>query len=533
MLPTADGARIERGVGPVVMLVCLATGFATLFDSAALVVATPAVASDLGAGQNHLQWILAGYSLTFGLALIPAGRVGDAWGRPAVLSVGLLLFSVASTVAATAQTPTAVVIARLVQGVGAGIANPQVIGLMQDHFRGSSRARALGGYQSMGAAGGLLAPIIAGAVMQATPEALGWRVVTVLNMPLGVAAALLSLLVLRPRLPRSRRAGRTALDLVGLGLITMLTLALLLPFVVEAAGWVPWTISLAVLTIGGLALMVWERRYAAGGRLPLITRELARAPGFGWGCLVATFTFGSHLGFTAVLMLFLQQSLAMSPLAAGAVTIPGAVSSLVCSNLAWRMLRRFGRPGVSVLIAGKTVVALAAGATIAVGPAGAVLPVLVVAQTLTGALGGLSGPPNQALTLQDAPSDQHGVAAGVLQVSQRISATVSITALVGVFAALSGEVGGGVEAGRHGMVAVFAATAALGLLATVCSWADSRRSTRAVPAQPEGAQTPTGATADLRTLTCSGATTGGGGGSGMTRRSSGTTSCANSVIDSR
>lgn len=477
---TATGQLGEQDrLGRMVMLVCLTTGFATLFDSAALVVATPVLASDLGADRQQLQWILAGYSLAFGLALIPAGRVGDAVGRPTILAVGLALFSSASTIAATASAPTTVVVARLAQGVGAGIANPQVIGLIQDHFRGSARARTLGWYQSMGAAGGLLAPIVGGAVMGLTSDGAGWRIVAVLNVPLAITAVLLAALVLRPKLPRAQARRRVDLDVVGLLMVTLVTLSLLLPFVAGTSNWLPWAAGAAGLLLGGAGLIMWERIYAARGRLPLITPELARAPGYAWGCLVATFTFGSALGFGAVLMLFLQQSMGMSPLSAGVVTIPSAIVSLVCTSVAWRLLRRFGRPGISVLLVAKTLIAIGAAVAVAYAPTAVVLPVLIIAQVLTGAVAGLSGSPNQALTLEGAPHDQHGVAAGVLQVSQRISATVSITALVGVFVALAGDRPSTIDAGRPGMVAVFAATAVLGLAATLCSWADSRGAGRA------------------------------------------------------
>ena len=470
--------RFDRGSPPsarLVLAVCLTTGFATLFDSAALVVAAPILRTDLGVEASSLQWVLAGYSLTFGLALIPAGRLGDAIGRPVLLACGMVLFSTASIVGATATEPTALVIARLVQGVGAGTANPQVIGLLQDRFSGSARARALGAYTSVGSAAALLAPVFAGGVLDATAPRVGWRLVVLLNVPLGYLAAALSLLFLARKLVRAPRGRPVDVDPVGLVAVTALTLLLLLPVVAQESEPIRWAAG-GILFVGVGALFVWwERRYAYRGRLPLITPALARAPGFAMGCLVATFTFGSALGFSAVLMLFLQEALSLSPFAAGVVTIPGAVVSMVTANLSWRVLRRFGRPGVTVVLGIKTLIAVAAAVALLTVPIAWLLPVLVAMQTLTGAVSGLGGPPNQALTLEHAPHDQHGVAAGVLQVSQRISATLCIAALVGLYATAA-PAALDVDGSRAALVLVSAASAVLGMLATTCSAIDAARS---------------------------------------------------------
>ncbi|WP_420111009.1 MFS transporter [Pseudactinotalea sp.] len=485
--------RFDRSSPPsgrLVLAVCLVTGFATLFDSAALVVAAPILRADLGADASSLQWILAGYSLTFGLALIPAGRLGDAVGRPVLLAAGLLLFSTASIVGATAAEPTALVIARLVQGVGAGTANPQVIGLLQDRFSGSARARALGAYTSVGSAAALLAPVVAGGVLDAAEPGLGWRVVVLLNVPLGCLAATLSLVFLARRLVRARRDRPVDVDPMGLIAVTVLTLLLLLPVVSQESEPLRWAAGGVLFAAVATVFVWWERRYARRGRLPLITPALVRAPGFTMGCLVATFTFGSALGFSAVLMLFLQEALDLGPFAAGVVTIPGAIASMVTANLSWRVLRRFGRPGVTVILALKTAIAVTAAIALLAVPTSWVLPVLVAMQTLTGAVSGLAGPPNQALTLEHAPHDQHGVAAGVLQVSQRISATLCIAALVGLYASASPGADLDVGGARTALVLVATASAVLGALATACSAVDAATTRARVP---ERAPSPTAA----------------------------------------
>ncbi|MDF2848069.1 MAG: transporter, partial [Oerskovia sp.] len=96
---------------------------------------------------------------------MPAGRLGDRYGRAWFLVAGLVLFALTSVVSASAQDADVLVVARLVQGIGAGMANPQVIGLLQDHFAGPARARALGAYASTGAFAAVIAPLVGGLVL--------------------------------------------------------------------------------------------------------------------------------------------------------------------------------------------------------------------------------------------------------------------------------------------------------------------------------------------------------------------------------
>ncbi|WP_426310721.1 MFS transporter [Cellulosimicrobium sp. E-16] len=461
--------------------VCLATGFVTLLDSAILTVAAPALRTELGATTAQLQWILAGYSLTFGLALVPAGRLGDRLGRGGPLAVGLALFAAGSLVGATASDADVLVAARLLQGVGAGTANPQVIGLLQDHYAGPARARALGAYASTGAFAMVLSPLVGGGILSALGPAAGWRAAVGLAAPLGLAVAVLALRVLRRgstgagrRTPPGGRVG-VGFDVVGLVLVTLVTLGLLVPFVAEGPRAVVLPLSLGVLVAAVGALVVWEPRYARRGRTPVLAPALLRSPTYVLGCVVAAFSFGAALGYSAVLMLFLQDGAGLSPVQAGLVTTPGAIASVVAANLSWRLFRRFGRRGVTVAVGAKALVAAGTALAVAVAPTTTVVAVLVVSQVLTGAVAGLTISPNQALTLEGAPGTERGVAGAALQLVQRVAATVCIAAMTGTFVArTSGAVPGVLDAHRDGLVVVSAAVAALALVAWAASLLDER-----------------------------------------------------------
>ncbi|MFJ9150676.1 MFS transporter [Streptomyces sp. NPDC102270] len=142
MLPGEDRAARR------VLLVCMAAGATTLVDQAVLNIAVPSMRQSIGATGADVQWIVAGYSPAFGLALVPGGSLGDLHGRKRLFMVGVAVFLLAGVTAATGGRPGTLIGARLVQGAAAGIVNSQVIGTIQDVFRGVARGRALGLYAS-------------------------------------------------------------------------------------------------------------------------------------------------------------------------------------------------------------------------------------------------------------------------------------------------------------------------------------------------------------------------------------------------
>ncbi|WP_197030041.1 MFS transporter [Cellulomonas sp. URHE0023] len=458
-----------------VLAVCLVVGFATLVDQAILTVAVPSMRGSLPARTSEVQWILAAYSLAFAVALVPAGRLGDARGRRSLLIGGVAAFSVFSIVGATAHDPDVVVLARLLQGAGAGTANPQVIGLVQDHFPGRERTRALGLYATVGAFAAVVAPLIGGTVIgvAGTPDA--WRWVMVFNVPFGLAAAVLGW----RWLPRRTSVPRTAdLDLPGLGLLAAATVTLLVPVVVVSGGGdrstgpagIPTVVYGALCVLAVLAFVVWERRYARRGRTPILLPELVHNRGFALGTAVAMFTFGAALGSSLVLTLFLQEALGLTALHAGLVSTPAAVVGGLASAFAWRITGGRGRSAVTWGLVAVALGTLATIALVLLAPPTVAVVGIAIALALTGAASGLSSVPNQSLTLGHATAGAHGLAAGFLQVSQRISSTLCIAGMGGVV--LASAVPGDIPAYRRATAEGLAVTVVLVLCGLVCSWLD-------------------------------------------------------------
>ncbi|MEU4302246.1 MFS transporter [Kitasatospora aureofaciens] len=459
--PIPEKERFDAA-GRRVLLVCVAGGFTTLIDQSVLNTSIPALRGTLHAQPAHLQWIVAGYSLAFGLALIPGGRLGDVKGRKWFFVIGLALFTLVSLVSATATDPTVLIAARLLQGAGAGLVNSQMIGTLQDVFDGQLRARALGMYAVTGSLAFALGPPIGGLVLAAAGPELGWRITFLLNVPFGLATLALAV----RHLPRPRPAARHAdLDLLGLLLVGALTLALMLPFVRP-----PGLAGRLAFAAGALALLGaligWQRRYARTGGHPLIHPALTRSAPYALGTATAMAQFGSSLAASLVLTMFLQDGLGLSPMGAALVSLPSALAMATASGLAWRVVQRLGRRTVTVGMTGSALAMLLSGIVAQWAPA-VVLPWLLARlQLLGGASVGLMGSTNQAYVLRHAPAEAAGVSGAILQMAQRIAAAVAVSALSGVY--LRETAGGGGHRSAYltaGLVC--AAVAGLAVLASV------------------------------------------------------------------
>ncbi|GAA0298030.1 MFS family permease [Kineococcus aurantiacus] len=389
-------------------------------------VVVPALRADLHASATQVQWILATYSLTFGLALVPAGRLGDVLGRRSLHLGGFAVFAAAAVLSATAQDAWTVVLARALQGLGAGVVNPQVHGTLQAVFRGPERARAFAGYSVATACSSACGPLLGGLLTGLGGPHLGWRLVLAANIPL---AALL-LPVAARHLPRTARRPlpRGGLDLPGSVVVAAVTVCLLLPFTTgraTVAVAVPCVLAAVVLTA---VLRWWERRAAS----PLLVPDLFRRPDFALGTGVAMCVFGAVLALGMLQVLVLQSGLGLSAFDAGLVLLPAAVASGVCAALSARLVVRWGRRLVVVSTLVATASVTAEALLLPALPTHAVLVASLTAAVSSAAVGAVISP-NQVLTLQHAPVAVAGVAAGLFQLSQRVAAAVAVPVATGAY----------------------------------------------------------------------------------------------------
>jgi EmrB/QacA subfamily drug resistance transporter len=433
------------------LAVCLVAAFMTLLDVSIVNVALPSIKSGLRASPDGLQWILSGYAVAFGLALVPAGRLGDARSRRAVFMVGLALFTLSSAVAGVAQSILWLVIARLVQGMAGGILNPQIAGLIQILFRGRARGRAFG---ALGATIGIataVGPLAGGALISLAGMQEGWRWVFYVNVPVGLIALPLAWRLLPSPGPGRRRE---SLDPVGVLLLGVGVVGLLLPFVQDQQWhgnekWLLVPASLIVLA----GFFGWERRH----HQPLLDLTLFRHRSYALGVTIALLYFAGFTSIFFVFTLYLQNGLHYSALLAGLAITPFALGSAAGSTVGGRMVSRFGR---SLVAGGLVLVAVGLVATFLTVRAvpGGHAALATAIPLLVGGLGsGLVISPNQALTLSEVPPEGGGSAAGVLQTGQRIGTAVGIAAVGAVFfAAVSASHGDWATAFRHALLVVTA-----------------------------------------------------------------------------
>ena len=414
------------------LTVSMAGAFMVLLDVSIVNVALPSIESEFGVSAGTVQWVVSGYALTFGLALVPAGRLGDTIGRRRMFLIALSAFVLTSALTGAAQTTGWLISARLLQGVAAGMLIPQNTGLIQELFRGSERGRAfgvLGGVVGVSTAGG---PVVGGLILLLAGGPDGWRWIFYVNVPVGLIALVLAARLVPAR--RGGRAGKVDLDLVGSLLLGAGVLALLLPVVLTESGgprWLWWLCAVAALMLA--AFVVWEAHTARRGRPPLLEPQLARTPGFVPGVAISLIYFAGFTGIFVVLALYFQDGLGYSPLRSGLAVTPYALGSAVSAVLAGRAVARLGRwLTVFGLVAAATGLILAALVLRRVGGDAAAL--VAAGPLLVAGLGsGMVVAPNTTLTLEAVPPRMAGAAGGALQTAQRIGGAIGSAVLVTLY----------------------------------------------------------------------------------------------------
>lgn len=436
-----------------ILAVTLMAGFMGLLDVSIVNVALPSIQSGLDASVGGIQWVVSGYALTFGLVLVSGGRLGDVFGRRRMFLIALSAFVVTSALAGAAPTETTLVLARLLQGVAAGLLTPQNSGLIQDLFRGSERGKAFGLFGATVGLSTAVGPVLGGLILAAAGGPSGWRWVFFVNVPIGVVALVLAarLLPSNPRRGsvRSERAHPSSqtgsqIDVPGMLLLGGAVLCVLLPLIESEQGglrtlW--WLFGVAVVL--GVLFVRWEHRTVRRGRPPLLdTRLFTRTAGYAGGAAIGTMYFCGFTGIWLVFALFFQQGLGYTPLESGLAVTPFALGSAVSAAIAGRLVPRWGRgltvTGLALVAAGLSVVAVLAGLVPrdAIGLAVS-LPLLVA-----GVGGGMVISPNTTLTLSSVPTRMAGVAGGALQTGQRIGTAIGTAVLASVFHAVTVSSGG-------------------------------------------------------------------------------------------
>ncbi len=416
------------------LTVCLVAGFMTLLDVSIVNVALPSIQKGIGAGENELSWVVSGYALTFGLLLVPAGRIGDARGRRPVFMVGVLLFVIASAACGFAPDPLFLIVARLIQGFAGGLVTPQVSGLIQSLFRGQERAKAFGFFGLTVGVSTAVGPLLGGVIIGLLGDTTGWRYVFFVNLPIGIAALPLARTYIPPG-ARDRGAKENQdLDPIGVGLLGVAVACVIVPFIEQQSWHSPIRpLLFPVAAVAFVAFLVWERQYRRKGSHPVVDFTLFTRMSYSAGTVIGLLYFAGFTGIFFIYTQTLQDGFGYSALRAGLAVTPFAFGGAATATLGGKYVTRLGRPlivaGLAMVLIGLVGTYLAATAV-----TGTDLGWAAAAPLLFAGLGsGLVITPNQTLTLSQVPVKRAGVAGGVLQTGQRIGSAAGIAVTSSVF----------------------------------------------------------------------------------------------------
>src|ERR1700760_506245 len=327
---------------PVVLLAMFMAGF----DIWVVNVAGPSLQRDLHVSDTALQLIVGGYAFMYASGMVTGGRLGDLFGYKRMFLIGVVTFALASLACGLAPSSGALVAFRLVQGLTGAVMVPQVVALITASFPARERSRALGWYGATMGLGFVSGQILGGGLIQANILGLSWRAVFLVNVPVGILAVIVGVIVV----PSARGQHRPRLDPLGaVGVSGSVALALVPLTLGRDEGWPVWTwVSLAVALPVLAATVAWERRLTRQGGEPLLNMTLFRDRAFSAGLLLnfaALFFFGS---FMFVLTLLLQSGLGLSPLHAGIVNLPLALTFIAMTLTGPRLAARLGPRSITV-----------------------------------------------------------------------------------------------------------------------------------------------------------------------------------------
>ena len=423
-LPTGLSAR-QR-----LLLALMLTGlFMAFLDASILNVAIPTIRRDLHATGAELQLIVAGYVIPYAVLLITGARLGQRFGFRRIFIWGLAIFTAASLACGLAPDSQTLIVVRAIQGAGAALMVPQVFSLIQRNFAGPGRAQALGLLAATLALGGLVGQVLGGLIVTADLFGTGWRLVFLVNVPIGLVLLAASIRLL----PADIRAPARPLDLGGLVALAAAVLLLVVPLVLgNEEGWPAWACASLALSVVAIAIFAMIERYVErSGGAPLIAGRVLRAPGMPAALVAIGLAVASYGGFLFTFTQHLQLGLRDSPLQAGLTFVPMALG-FALSSLNWRRLpvawHQLVIPaGCVVAVVGYSLTAIAASGG---GDGGLLLP---VALFVAGFGQGMAQSPILTVSLSKVAPQDAADASGVLTTVIQLGLVLGVATFGTVF----------------------------------------------------------------------------------------------------
>ncbi len=391
-------------------------------DNTILNVALPSIVRDLHAQGSQLQWIIDAYTIVFAGLLLTAGSLGDRLGRKGALTTGLVLFALFSALASRATSPTMLIAARGLMGIGGAFIFPTTLSILTNTFRGPERARAIGIWAGVSGLGIVVGPLGGGLLL----EHFEWGSVFLVNVPICIAAVVLGHFFV----PTSRDPDEGRLDPIGAGL-SIVALTGLLYGIIEGpdAGWGSPAVA-ASLAIGAsfLALFLYWETHTT---FPMLDVRFFRNPRFSAASATITLTYFALFGSTFLLTQYFQFVLGYSPLKAGLMTAPVAIGIMAGSPQAQKLVERFGTK--RVVVGGLLIVA----AALSMYASDTIMSSLVLGGLVRALFGlgmGFTSAPATESIMGSLPLGKAGVGSAVNDTTRQTGGALGVAVIGSVFA---------------------------------------------------------------------------------------------------
>ncbi|MEO3860080.1 MFS transporter [Acrocarpospora sp. B8E8] len=419
------------------LFVILGAEIMDLIDAMVTNIAGPHIQADLGGSASVLQWLGAAYMLAMAMGLLTGGRLGDIYGRRRMFLIGAAGFTLGSLLCGLAQSPEMLVGSRALQGLFAAVMIPQGLGMIKEMFPPKEMGTAFGMFGPIMGLASVGGPILAGWLIDADLFGTGWRMIFLINLPVGLLAFAGGLRFL----PESRSPHPLRLDLLGVALASAAGLLIVYPLVQGRENdWPAWAFVMIAASVAMFGLFGWyqSRRSRSGGD-PLIVPSLFRKRAFNGGLATGMVFFASMSGFMLVFNLYTQIGLGYSPLKAGLAGVPWSVGMIVGFGLAQPLLkygRRCFQLGTAIMILG----VIGVWITLNIAGMGVTPWQLTPTLVLTGLGMGLLMSPFFNLVLAGVEPEETGSASGTLTAIQQLGNAFGVALLGTVFFDLLGDV---------------------------------------------------------------------------------------------
>jgi EmrB/QacA subfamily drug resistance transporter len=453
--PTATAPAALTPRLRLVLVLLLAAQFMLAVDFSILNVALPVIGEGLGFSLAHLQWTATAFALCAAGFTLLFGRIADLYGRRRLFLGGLAVLGAASLLGGLAQTPEALITARVLQGLATAAVTPAALSLLTTSFpEGPLREKALGLNGALMSAGFTTGAILGGLLT----DLLSWRWAFFINVPVALAVLLTAPTVIK----ESRPAERPKLDLPGALSVTLALLSLVFGLTQAGDhGWTSWSTLLPLLA--GAALLLLFRAVERRVPEPLVPLSVLGKRSVAWGNTAGLIAFLTETSLVFLMTLYLQEVLGFSPLTAGLSFGVLGLGTVVGGSTAPKAIGRMGsRP---TLIAGGILQTVSTAALLALGDDRSWMWLLLLA-TFTGGIGNMLVIVGFMVTATSGLADhEQGLATGLATMTQQIGITMGTPIMSAITtAAMTGPGATGILAGLKTAVAVNAAIVLLGVL---------------------------------------------------------------------